>query len=123
MTGDAGPLRIVCGRDDAGARDCDPATQVCCIGARGAESCTTAMACTGQALTCSGSESCGTGEHCCGTIGMGGGLRTRCSMTACPRGDVQLCTDNADCGGAMCRASGIGYGTCAPMVIRDAAAD
>jgi hypothetical protein len=103
---DAGAPGIVCGRTS-----CNPASQVCCIAARAMTSCTTAMACTGQALTCSGAESCAAGQVCCGAIQAGGGLKTSCAAT-CPRGDVELCTKNSDCANGTCRASAVGYGTC-----------
>jgi hypothetical protein len=116
---DSGSARIVCGRTA-----CDPATDVCCItGARNAASCTTASACTGgQALTCSGTESCAAGEVCCGLAQTGGSLKTSCAATCAP-GDVQICSNAADCSSGGCHGKGAGYGTCAQPLTGDAAQD
>jgi hypothetical protein len=104
----------VCGRTT-----CDPATDLCCIARTGAASCTTAAMCTGQPLTCSGGESCAAGDICCGARQTGGGLKTSCAAS-CTTGDVQLCSQNADCSSGTCRPTGLGYGTCAAGLPRDA---
>ncbi len=126
-TGGGGP--IACGQ----VPTCDGKTQDCCLDAPAV--CAAKGACTGNVLSCSGTISCATGDVCCasttrldggagdagdGGDGGGGGIGTvkATCETTCAKGQLQLCTDNADCTvpGDECRKGPSGLKGCRKIV-------
>ena len=78
------------------------ATQVCCVGSGGSETCVDSGSCNGTSFSCTGSSSCGSGEACCYSPGTG----TTCEMqSTCA---IAACGSAADCSGnaSMCCAVG-----------------
>jgi hypothetical protein len=119
--GDTGAAKTI----ECGQATCNAGTQDCCLGPPPV--CGTKGTCTGSSLSCSGTASCPTGEVCCASVeradggrdggaeGGGGGAQTIHAACAamCPKGDVRLCVDVADCPqGDECRRGPDGVKVC-----------